>query len=253
MLKDVMCPVCGSPCPPLDVVDLNKSCQEENGLFLRLSGIAVYYHLCGNCHFCFAPGFAGWSLDAFESNIYNPDYRTVDPDYEKVRPKNSAAQLQRMLAGKQEMIRHLDYGGGNGLLSGLLRQAGWNSHTWDPFVDKTVSIETLGRFNLITAYEVFEHVPDVNGLMANLNLLLADDGIILFTTLFSDGHITANKRLTWWYAAPRNGHISIFSQKSLGLLAQKHNFLFGSFTPATHVLSRQQIPGWASHLIGLPG
>ena len=249
MLNDVSCPICNQASPPLDVVDFNKSCTEHKGDFLRLSGIAVYYYLCRGCGFCFAPGFSKWSLEEFEKNIYNPQYHQVDPDYESLRPEANAATLKKILAGKEEEIRHLDYGGGNGQLSDLLQQAKWDSISWDPFVDKERPVESLGRFNLITAYEVFEHVPDVNALMNNLDMLLSQDGIILFTTMISDGSILADKRLTWWYASPRNGHISLFTRKSLGLLAETFNFRFGSFSNAFHVCSRQHVPAWASHLM----
>lgn len=249
MLNDAACPVCQGNAPPLDVVDFNKNCQEENGVYLKLSGVAVYYYLCQGCGFCFAPGFSAWTLKEFEANIYNRQYHIVDPDYVKRRPEKKAVNLQNMFKGRETYIRHLDYGGGSGLTTNLLTQAGWDSATWDPFVDQVEPAGIPGGFNLITAYEVFEHVPDVNLLMGRLDNLLADDGIVLFTTLLSDGHVRMNQRLTWWYAAPRNGHISLFSQKSLGMLAEKYHFRFGSFSEVFHVLSREVIPEWAAHLI----
>jgi len=103
---------------------------------------------------------------------------------------------------------------------------------------------------LITAFEVFEHVPDVNALVSQLNLLLDDEGIVLFSTLLSDGNIEKNRRLDWWYASPRNGHISLFSKRSLGLLAEKYEFNAGSFSAGYHVFFRKQVPVWAEHLFG---
>ena len=108
--------------------------------------------------------------------------------------------------------------------------------------------DSLGAFDLITAYEVFEHVPDVDALMATIASLLQPGGMVLFTTLLSDGQISADQRLTWWYAAPRNGHISLFSRRSLGLLTAKHGFQFGSFSDGFHALWRTP-PVWAAHLI----
>jgi hypothetical protein len=40
---------------------------------------------------------------------------------------------------------------------------------------------------------------------------------VLFSTLLSDGEIVRGRPLRWWYAAPRNGHISLFSAQSLRL------------------------------------
>lgn len=248
MLEDVSCNVCGGDSSPLDVVDFNKSCEEANGKFLRMSGNPVYYYLCHTCRFCFAPNFRNWSLQEFDDRIYNKQYVLVDPDYEKKRPVANASNLLDVFKGKQASIRHMDYGGGSGLLSKLLQESGWNSISYDPFLDRRTDLKDLGRFNLITAYEVFEHVPDVNDLMSKLNILIDDNGIILFSTLLSDGQIEPKKRLSWWYASPRNGHISLFSNDSLTRLAAKYNFQCGSFSTGLHVYFRQ-IPDWASHLL----
>jgi SAM-dependent methyltransferase len=248
MLEILSCPICDGTCIPLDVVDFNKSCEEIRGKFLRLSGISIYYYICNQCGFCFAPEFSKWELKDFEEKIYNEDYIEVDPDYKKLRPEANAKNLVNMFRGKEAEIQHLDYGGGNGLLSNILRGSGWRSSTYDPFVNRGIDLTVLGRFNLITAFEVFEHVPDVNKLFSQLKSLLEGEGIILFSTLLSDGNIMHNQRINWWYASPRNGHISLFSKNSLNVFARKHSFFVGSFNSGFHVLGRQ-IPQWASHII----
>jgi SAM-dependent methyltransferase len=248
MKESLVCPVCKTQGSLLDVVDLNKSCEEQRGKFLPLSGVAVYYSHCNHCGFCWAPALHQWPLSQFEAHIYNDDYGSVDPDYTEIRPKSNAEVLRSIFPVFPPRLRHLDYGGGNGLLSSQLSQAGWNSASYDPFVDKDLDIASLGQFELITAFEVFEHVPDVWALMADLSSLLAKDGVVLFSTLLSDGNIQPNQRLSWWYASPRNGHISLFSRNSLSLLAQSNQFNFGSFNSGLHALYTA-VPPWASHLI----
>lgn len=242
------CPICHDPAVAFDVVDLNKSCEEARGKFLSLVGIPIYYFRCSRCEFCFAPEMCAWSLDDFERRIYNDDYLEVDPDYLDSRPRANAAGLIKTFGDHGLSIRHLDYGGGTGLLSDLLVEQGWESISYDPFVDRDRSLPDLGKFDLVTAYEVFEHVPDPDRLAAELAALLAVDGVILFSTLLSDGNITLGQRLTWWYASPRNGHISLYSRKSLSMLAEKHHFKFGSFSEGFHALWRY-IPIWATHIL----
>jgi hypothetical protein len=111
-----------------------------------------------------------------------------------------------------------------------------------------MDVNELGHFNLITAYEVFEHAPDVLQLMSQITSLLTADGIFIFSTLISDGNINPRQRINWWYASPRNGHISIFSKNSLGVLASKYGFQFGSFSSDMHVYFKT-VPEWASHFI----
>jgi len=245
--QEIECPVCAGACKPLDVVDFNKSCEEQRGSFLPLSGIAVYYYKCESCEFCFAPEFSKWTLADFETQIYNHDYISVDPDYLTIRPSNNAKALMESIGAGKKLIRHLDYGGGNGLLSRLLQEAGWNSTSYDPFVDRATDLGDLGKFNLITAFEVFEHVPDVKMLMRNLSLLLDDNGVVLFSTLLNDKNISQKNRITWWYASPRNGHISLYSSESLHRLASYIGLKYQSLTPGLHALTRE-VPGWAVHL-----
>ena len=247
MNHNLTCAVCGGESSLFDVVDLNKSCLGADQQ-LQLSGIPVYYARCNGCGFCFAPELMAWSIEEFEQKIYNDDYVLVDPDYVDARPRNNAATLIAVFGDLAHGLKHLDYGGGGGLLSELLNAAGWQSQTYDPFVHRNTQLESLGKFDLITSYEVFEHVPDVQALMANLRLLLAENGLILFSTLISDGNIKPHERINWWYASPRNGHISLFSQVSLNVLAQKSGFRFGSFSEGFHTFFTE-VPPWASHII----
>ena len=243
------CPICTGPCPLHDVVDFNKSCEEARGVFLPVVGVPIYYALCADCGFCFSPEMYTWSLGDFSSHVYNDFYKNIDPDYEVVRPAANAALIASVFGKSAGQIRHLDYGGGNGHLSNLLRSEGFSSTSYDPFVDVDLDPMTLGEFDLITAFEVFEHVPDVGALMSHLAALRAENGVILFSTLTSDGHINAHQRLGWWYASPRNGHISLFSKKSLSCLAVRFGFNFGSLNDGLHVFWKKA-PPFAAHLLG---
>lgn len=249
MLKPIPCPICDGAALAHDVVDFNKSCEEPRGKFLPLSGIPIYYYLCESCRFCFAPEFSKWRIEDFENNIYNDEYATVDPDYEEDRPRANAELLTRLFADHASRVRHLDYGGGNGLLSELLVDAGWKSSSYDPFVNRGVKIDDLGKFELISAFEVFEHVPDPIQLMADVASLLKQDGVAIFSTLLSDGNIVPDQRLNWWYASPRNGHVSLFSAKSLSILGAKKGLRLTSISNGLHAYFRGA-PDWARQVIG---
>ena len=243
-----VCPICDKQATLLDVVDFNKSCEEQRGKFLSLSGQPIYYAICSACTFSWSPEMYNWSIDTFASKVYNEGYAEIDPDYLEHRPTANAGGLLKMFPQWPAGNRHLDYGGGNGLLSRLLTAQGWNSTSYDPFVDVIPNVESLGKFQLITAFVVFEHVPNVKQLMTDLKALLSADGIILFTTLLSDGKIQQGQRLSWWYASPRNGHISLFSHQSLTLLANQYAWSLASFNSGFHAMCNT-VPSWASHLI----
>ena len=242
------CPVCGAKAPLLDTVDLNKTCEEARGVHLPPSGIDVQYYLCADCSFCFAPALQAWSMNEFEERIYNDGYAAIDPDYERVRPEGNARMLHQVFG--QAPPTHLDFGGGSGLMSRLLQAKGWDSRSYDPFVDRTVKASDLGTFDLVTAFEVFEHVPDVDALVVGIKALLKPGGLVFFSTLLSDGEIGMGRPLTWWYASPRNGHISLFSAESLRRLLEDQGLNLRSLSANLHLACESStLPSWASRLV----
>ena len=244
----VACIVCGGECSRLDVLDLNRSCDIGQGQVFPNSGIIVDYVLCHDCGFCFAPEFGDWQQEDFANKIYNQAYVLVDPDYVEVRPSANAKMLRQYFGFAKEQISHLDYGGGSGRLVALLLESEWDSTNFDPYGQLTEATMPDGSYNLITAYEVFEHAADVNGLAHALANLIEPSGLILFSTLVSDEHIFPNKPLNWWYAAPRNGHISLFSRKSLKLLGERVGLNFVSFSENLHAYYKN-FPSWAQALM----
>jgi len=141
----------------------------------------VYYRRCGQCGFAFTNDFNGWPPEEFQSQIYNADYALVDPDFVEARPAANARLVAESFAGSQAAMRVLDYGGGAGLLAERLRAEGFEAATYDPF-SRFDSMPT-GRFDLITCFEVMEHVPWPRVTAAAMAGLLKDEGAILFSTL----------------------------------------------------------------------
>ena len=72
-------------------------------------------------------------------------------------------------------------------------------------------------------------------------------GLIIFSTLLQPPDID-QAGLSWWYAASRNGHVSLFSRPGLELLVRRLGVQFGSFDQDLHALFRE-IPDLAKHFI----
>jgi 2-polyprenyl-6-hydroxyphenyl methylase/3-demethylubiquinone-9 3-methyltransferase len=238
------CKVCHGLSPLFGVVDFHKSCEEARGRRLALSGCPVYYRRCQQCGFTFTEAFDGWSREDFQRQIYNAEYILVDPDYADSRPAGNARLVAESFAGARESIRILDYGGGTGLLAKLLRAQGFDAGTYDPFSELDRAPE--GLYDLITCFEVMEHVTwprETAGTMAGL---LSEGGAILFSTLVQPEDF-ALAGLGWWYAAPRNGHISLYSTAALALLFKPLEMKVVSFSVALHMAYRR-VPEFARHL-----
>lgn len=246
-LPVTVCKCCGDTASYFGSVDFHKNCEIAKGHnVLPPSGIAVPYHRCGNCGFLFTIVFDSFTPEDFGELVYNDDYALVDPDFAALRPQTNAAFLAELFSAYPQ-TRILDYGGGSGLTASLLRDAGFTDvTTYDPFV-AAHSTRPEGRFDLIICFEVVEHSPDPHGTFADIDDLLAPDGIVLFSTLVQPADIES-ARLDWWYAAPRNGHLSLHSRESISQIARPLGFAFGSFNENLHVLFRT-VPAFARHLL----
>ncbi|MGB7257859.1 MAG: class I SAM-dependent methyltransferase [Pseudolabrys sp.] len=242
------CKICGAPAPQIGVVDFNRNCDIPNSTRLPPSGTLVHYRQCSSCGFMFTDSFDDWSQSDFKAHIYNDDYLGVDPDYVSVRPRGNAAAVQQLFGAQKADVRLLDYGGGNDVLCADLRAAGFAvAQTYDPFV-ADFARRPEGKFNLITCFETLEHMPDPMSGIADILASLDEPGLVLFSTLLQPQDID-RLGLSWWYVGPRNGHVSLFSRKALGLAWERHGYRVVSLNDNAHIAFRT-LPLFAKRLGG---
>jgi 2-polyprenyl-6-hydroxyphenyl methylase/3-demethylubiquinone-9 3-methyltransferase len=67
--------------------------------------------------------------------------------------------------------------------------------------------------------------------------------MIIISTLLQPDNID-QQGVNWWYAGPRNGHVSLFSRASLEKIVKPLGFNLDSFNADLHVLYRK-IPEFA--------
>ncbi len=233
-----LCKCCGSLAPLFGRVDFQKSCEEHNGLFLPPSGIMVPYFRCQACGFLFTRFFDHWTDVEFQAHVYNEDYAAVDPEYANVRPTGWAQAITDGFQTHLANIEALDWGGGTGRLAELLRASGVRrAETWEPFNPDFASLPE-GDFNLISCIEVLEHLPDPKTGIRDLARPLRTEGAMLISTLLQPANIL-EIRTAWWYLAPRNGHISLHSAKSLELVLGGQGCHLKTIMPHVHWAWRQ--------------
>jgi 2-polyprenyl-6-hydroxyphenyl methylase/3-demethylubiquinone-9 3-methyltransferase len=207
-------------------VDFHKNCEIYRRRVLDISGVPIYYHRCPACQFIFTTAFDRFTNEDFQRYIYNEDYLLVDPDYQEARPGINAANLCRLFSATKPG-RVLDYGGGDGVLAERLRAEGFPQVvTYDPFVPR-YSARPPDRFDCVLCFEVVEHSTDPLRTFADMNNFLADPGLIVFSTLLQPADLD-QQGLNWWYAGPRNAHVSLHSRASLEKVLQPFGFKFGS-------------------------
>ena len=241
------CKICSAPAPVYGSVDLHKNCEAKRGLKLPPSGIPVAYHKCSHCGFLFTTAFDDWKREDYAEAIYNEDYIQVDPDYRELRPATNAAVLTKLFAAHKSSLSVLDYGGGNGVLARALISNGFQAATtYDPFNAEFVGLP-YQQFPVVSCFETLEHVPDPYQQIAAIAKCVREDGVIIFSTLVQPAYLD-DIGLAWWYIAPRNGHISVFSRQALKEAWAKYGFTVGSFSDDLQ-RTYATLPAFARHLV----
>jgi hypothetical protein len=139
--------------------------------------------------------------------------------------------------------RLLDYGGGSGLLCRLLRDIGTDAWTFDPYGSgeyaRLFRVDTAGvapgSFEVVTAFEVFEHLPHPDDDLAKL-FHLSPEVLIASTEPYKTGYDES-----WWYLTPGTGqHVFLYSQAALQLIANRFGYSLQS-VGGWHIFTRRPI------------
>jgi 2-polyprenyl-6-hydroxyphenyl methylase/3-demethylubiquinone-9 3-methyltransferase len=232
------CKCCGAVALLDGYADFDRDCYNVNAQRGQVRGLPVPYYRCGQCDFAFTDAFDAWGPEDFATHIYNAEYELFDPNYASVRPQTTATLVQRLFPDTS--IRILDYGSGNGLTATLLRQAGYASVTeYDPFHGNPVKPE-FGGFDLVVCVEVAEHSTQPLQLFAELGCYAAEGGAVYVSTKdFAD---VKGRWVDDWYVAPRNGHVSFYTQRTLQLLAASLGRDYQKVDAFRHLLLPRRAP-----------
>lgn len=209
------CKICGGATGPFGEADANRTCEDRDGRGpFPPAGRAVRYLVCQACGFVFTPDFDALTDAEMGAAIYNADYIKADPEFAAVRPDALAAMLAAMLAPFPG-LRLLDYGGGAGRMAEGLRARGFSARVFDPFFAHGALPEGE-RFPLVTAFEVAEHSRDPLATLRDALRFLEPGAGLLFSTALRP----ADAGMEWHYVAPRNGHVSLHTARSLDAAAR---------------------------------
>lgn len=243
----VPCKICSGETSLYGVVDFNKHCVTPgHPLRLPLCGVPIYYRRCKSCGFLFTDAFDDWSIEDFRTHIYNDQYALIDPEYALVRPRHNAAVVEQFWGELRTTCRVLDFGGGNDMLCSILRDKGFaTAVSYDPIAPELTQ-RPEGKFDLVTCFETIEHMPDPLGGIAQIIEYSAEPGLIFFSTMLQPSDLNLFG-LSWWYAAPRNGHVAMFSKQALATAWGRFGYRTVSFDSCTHFAFRT-LPSCLSNL-----
>lgn len=139
--------------------------------------------------------------------------------------------------------RTLDYGGGTGLLVRLMRDRGHDFRWHDAYSPNLLARGFEGdvddQFDMVTAFELAEHLPDPMSTMLTLRSLAPV--LVLSTELLP---ATVGGVDDWWYFAPESGqHVGFFTAHSLEVVAERLGLRLSTNGRNLHVLAPQAVSG----------
>jgi hypothetical protein len=241
------CKVCQTIASLFGVADFHRACADNRAAPLPLSGIPIYFYRCPSCGLLFTTACDAFSVRDFLELIYNDQYLLIDPEYKEQRPQR-IAQFIDSCFGRSKTISILDYGGGNGELARALKRIGFTSlAVYDPFVPE-FSLPPAGTYDLILSIEVMEHAAAPLELVRDIARFAGPTTVVLFSTLLQPPDIL-KLGMNWWYIGPRNGHLTLHTQKSLEALGAQLGWQLASFDGGLHLYYRQ-IPEWLKRQFG---
>ncbi|WP_183575378.1 class I SAM-dependent methyltransferase [Mucilaginibacter sp. X5P1] len=137
----------------------------------------------------------------------------------------------------------LDYAGGYGLFTRLMRDKGFNFYNTDKYCPNLFAehfsladLPAETGFELITAFEVLEHLPDP---VEEIKKMLEFSDNLLFTTEIQPDKIADFNN--WTYLSLETGqHISFYTTSSLAYIAHHLGYNFYSDGKFLHMFSKRQ-------------
>jgi len=217
--SEVRCPLCGS----------NRAAR----LFTKRE---TDYWVCGDCTFRFATPDVNPNLTTALEGYEDAYLQYLAPDAGDAANFDA---LSRWMTGftPLEGRRLLDVGAGSGKLVRFLRRRGIDAHGIEPshalfhrFLagDTAFSCATLDEFHasnprtfdIVTAFDVIEHVPDPPGFLRAISTFLESGGILLVSTPDVESLTAKVFGRRWHFYYPY--HLSYLGPRTIARAAAPH-------------------------------
>jgi Methyltransferase domain len=192
----------------------------------------VTYHRCDGCGSVLLPE-PDWLDEAYSSAISALDVGLLERCLQLANVTTALLSAQRLGRGT-----FLDFAGGYGTLTRLMRDRGFDFRHVDPYCQNVFAPGLDGtteqHHDLVTAFEVLEHLPDP---VAELAPAAACSDFLLTTTQLLPS--PAPPPGTWDYYAPQTGqHVTFYTAAGLDAVAQRLGLRLTSSGRRVHLFHR---------------
>lgn len=219
------CAVCNAECKAVD-------------RYVLLGRHAADLNVCPECGFLFFKS-PHWLAEAYSDAIATTDTGILLRNRRAVK---KVGALLRLCLSDVGSHRFLDYAGGYGLFTRAMRDAGFDFYWADPYCENILAKgfehqDAKQPYEVVTAFEVFEHVEDP---IEFVQTLLDQGGgaqTIVFTTNLYEG--TPPSKDWWYYSFETGQHISFYQARTLRRVAERTGMRFITQS-GFHVLTRSK-------------
>ncbi len=203
------------------------------------------------------------SMQAFNSLAFNLP-NAHDSQRRFAHARRRLARAQNMLGAGQAKPRLLDIGCSRGDFLAAAAQMGFAAEGVEPAphiaeaaraAGRTVHTGLLeeqgfpdARFDVVSLFEVIEHLRAPRPLLAECRRILRPGGILLISTGNTASWTARAMKARWDYFQIEKdaGHISFFNPRSMALLAARAGFEVASLsTGRVRFAEKGDLPGWA--------
>lgn len=217
-----LCPACGGTTSP-------------HATALALGRHQATYLRCDACRAVFVHE-PTWLEEAYAEAINDEDVGLLARCASMSRRTAAVLRAEGVAGG-----RFLDWGGGYGTFARMMRDRGFAYFHSDPYCDNLFARDIVDepgtRYDLVTAFEVLEHLTDpVEELAATL---ARTDRFLASTFLVAD---PAPAVEDWWYYGPEHGqHVFLHTEASLRAIGARHGFQVTSNGVNLHLFHREPL------------
>jgi len=210
-------------------------CNIESNMLMNDTILGKYkidYYLCLDCK-CIFTEEPYWLEEAYKNPIVVTDTGIME--------RNLAicdALMKIFNHYFNENVKVLDYAGGYGILTRLLRDRGVDAYWHDIYTTNLLArgfeYDGKSKVDVILAFEVLEHLP--NPLEAIIEIMSKTDCFVFSTQFLDKYDYKSNK--DWWYFIPESGqHIFFLSNTAIKKLATLINCNYTTVN-GLHILYR---------------
>jgi len=211
--------------------------QDNNSIFTAkiLNKYDVDYYHCSQCYFLQTEE-PYWLEESYKESINLSDTGIM---LRNISLSHITTIIVFFFYNRKK--KFLDYAGGYGILTRMLRDVGLDFYWKDKFSKNLLArgfeYSSNNSFELVTSFEAFEHFE--NPLEEIESMLTKSDTILFSTNLINDDLPNPSE---WWYFGLEHGqHISFFSKKTLEYVAKKYNLNLYTNNSSIHLLTAKNI------------